>query len=60
VSASSGDGRPALVRVDLTVRGKPRQIAVRTVRESGVWKIANVSYQHGESLLAYYRRITQP
>jgi len=40
--------------------GAPRQISVRPVRENDLWKIADVSYDNGESLLDYYRRITRP
>ena len=55
-----GTGGLSLVRVDLVVGGEPRQIMVRPVRENGLWKIADISYQNGESLLGYYRRITKP
>jgi hypothetical protein len=58
--AFGGTGGLKLVRVDLTVRGAPRQILVRPVREDGLWKIADISYGNGESLAAYYRRITTP
>jgi hypothetical protein len=58
--AYGGTGGLYLVRVDLMVRGEPRQIVVRPVRENGLWKIADISYQNGESLLDYYRRITRP
>ena len=58
--AFGGTGGLKLVRVDLTVRGAPRQILVRPVREDGLWKIADISYGNGESLAAYYRRITAP
>jgi hypothetical protein len=58
--ASGGTGGLKLVRVDLVVRAAPRQILVRPVREDGLWKIADISYGNGESLAAYYRRITAP
>ncbi len=58
--AFGGTGGLYLVLVDLMVRGEPRQILVRPVRENGLWKIADISYQDGESLLDYYRRITRP
>jgi len=47
------------VAVEIVARGEPRQITLRLVREQGLWKIADISYGHGESLLAYYRRITK-
>jgi hypothetical protein len=56
--AEGGTGGLKLVRVDLVVRGEKRQIIVRPVREGGLWKIADISYDHGDSLLTYYRRIT--
>jgi hypothetical protein len=47
-----------LVRVDLVVHGEKRQIVVRPAREDGLWKIADISYDNGETLRTYYRRIT--
>ena len=58
--AFGGTGGLYLVRVDLMVRGEPRQVIVRPVRENGLWKIADISYQNGESLLDYYRLIARP
>ena len=58
--AFGGTGGLFLVRVDLLVRGEPRQLIVRPVREDGLWKIADISYGNNESLLAYYQRITRP
>lgn len=58
--ALGGTGALKLVRVDLTVRGAKRQILVRPVREDGLWKISDISYDNGESLAANYRRITAP
>jgi hypothetical protein len=56
--ADGGAGSLKAVQVDLVVRGEKRQIIVRPVREDGLWKIADISYDHGDSLLAYYQRIT--
>jgi len=47
------------IAVDIVARGEPRRITVSLLREQGLWKIADISYGHGESLLAYYRRITK-
>ena len=56
VQAVAADG--GLVRVDLEAPGGARQIMVRPVRENGLWKIADISYDSGEDLRTYYRRIT--
>ncbi len=47
------------IAVDIVARGEPRRITVSLLREQGLWKIADISYGHGESLRAYYRRITK-
>lgn len=47
------------IAVDIVARGEPRRITVSLLREQGLWKIADISYGHGESLQAYYRRITR-
>ena len=60
MSAYGGTGGLVLVRVGLLVRGEPRQILVRPVREDGLWKIADIYYGNTERLLDYYRRITRP
>ena len=52
-------GAGGAVAVEIVARGAPRLLTVRLVREQSLWKIADISYGHGESLLAYYRRITQ-
>jgi hypothetical protein len=44
----------------LVVRGEGRRIIVRPVSENGLWKIADITYGLGESLLDYYQRITRP
>jgi hypothetical protein len=56
--AADATGSPALVRVDIMVRGEKRRILVRPVREDGAWRIADISYGSGPGLVAYYRRIT--
>jgi hypothetical protein len=52
VTPSSGDA----VSVALTIQGNPRQLVVRTVREGGTWKFADIDYGSGESFIAYHRR----
>jgi len=44
------------VSVALSIQGHPRQLAVRTVREGGAWKISDIDYGGGESFVAYFRR----
>jgi ribosomal protein S28E/S33 len=58
IPAPGGNGGLTLVRVDLEHHGATHQIIVRPVREDGLWKIADVSYDSGEDLRTYYRRIT--
>lgn len=52
--ASAGDA----INVALVYRGEPRSVTVRPVREDGEWRIADVTYASGESLLTRYRRLT--
>ena len=52
VTASGDDA----VSVALTIQGNPRQLVVRTVREGGTWKFADIDYGSGESFIAYHRR----
>ena len=58
VAAEGGTGGRTLVRVDLEHHGATHRIIVRPVREDGLWKIADISYDSGEDLRTYYRRIT--
>ena len=53
VNASSGGA----VSVALTVQGNPRQFVIRTVREGGAVKFADIDYGDGESFVAYFRRL---
>jgi hypothetical protein len=53
VTASGGGA----VSVALTVQGNPRQLVIRTVREGGVLKFADIDYGDGESFVAYFRRL---
>lgn len=60
VALVSGDDRgPASVRVELSYRGERRLILVRVIRENELWRIANISYDSGNSLVDRYRRITR-
>ena len=44
------------VSVALTIQGNSRALVVRTVREGGAWKIADIDYGGGESFVGYFRR----
>jgi hypothetical protein len=52
---SGGDNGPATVAVDLGYRGEQHTVMVRVVMENGVRRIADISYDSGESLAEYYR-----
>ena len=45
------------VAVDLMVRGEPRRVIVRTARENGQWRIADIDYGRGDSYVAYQRKL---
>jgi hypothetical protein len=52
------DASSAAVRVTLTVLGNPRQLTVALLRENGVWRIDDIDYAPGDTLVTYYKRIT--
>jgi hypothetical protein len=56
-SARDATGAPR-VSVDLTVRGEPRHVYVHPVMENGRWRIANISYDHGEDLVSFRKRLS--
>jgi hypothetical protein len=58
IPAFGGTGGLFEVIVELTIRGEERRVVVRPVRQEGLWKIADISYGHNESLLTYYQHIT--
>jgi len=45
------------VSVALTVQGNPRLLVIRTVREAGALKFADIDYGDGESFIAYFRKL---
>jgi hypothetical protein len=59
VQVSGRDEGPATIRVDLRYRGEMHQVLVRAVREKDIWRIANISYESGNSLVEHYRRLTE-
>ena len=60
VALVSGDNAlgPATIGVEIEHRGKPRKILVRVVSENDDWRIANISYDSGKSLVEHYRAFT--
>ena len=59
VTLDSGDEQgPATIRVEIEHHGEPHKILVRVVSESDDWRIANISYGSGKSLVEHYRVIT--
>jgi hypothetical protein len=60
IEHSSGDQYlgPATIRVEIEHRGEPHQILVHVVGPGEDWRIANIIYDSGKSLLDHYRSIT--
>jgi hypothetical protein len=52
VASAGGDA----ASVALAIQGNPRQLVIRTAREDGAWKFADIDYGGGESFIAYFRR----
>ncbi len=57
LGAVDGGRLPIRCSVALTVQGHPRQLVVRTVREGGALKFADIDYGDGESFIAYFRKL---
>ena len=49
---------PATVRVEIEHRGEPHRIFVHVVGPGDDWRIANIIYDSGKSLIDHYRSIT--
>lgn len=45
------------VTVEMTIRGEARRVMVRTQREAGAWRIANLLYDRGEDFLSYRKKL---
>ena len=56
--SGSNDG-PATIAVELEHHGEPHKAFVDIVRESGNWRVDDISYDHGMSLIEHYRRHTK-
>jgi hypothetical protein len=50
---------PATVSVELDYRGEHHKVMVRAVQENESWRVANISYDSGESLVDHYRHIAR-
>jgi hypothetical protein len=54
----SAEGRNMVdVTVEMTIRGEGRRVMVRTQREAGVWRIANLLYDRGEDFVSYRKKL---
>jgi hypothetical protein len=49
---------PATIRVEIEHRGEPHRILVHVVGPGEAWRIANIIYDSGKSLVDHYRSIT--
>ena len=49
---------PATIGVAVTYRGEAHKILVHVVMEEDDWRIANIIYDNGKSLIAHYRETT--
>ena len=59
IEIDSGDETgPATVRVAIEHHGEPHKILVHVVMQNDEWRIANIIYDSGKSLLEYYRVLT--
>ena len=53
------DSGPATIRVEIEHHGEPHKVWVRIVNENDDWRIANISYDYGKSLVEHYRAFTR-
>ena len=60
VERDSGDEDlgPATIRVEIEHRGEPHKLLVHVVGPGDDWRIANIIYDSGKSLIDHYRSIT--
>ena len=56
---SGSDNGPATVAVELSYRGEAHTVMVHVVVENKVRRIADISYDYGESLAEYYRKLSK-
>ena len=55
---SGDDNGPATIRVMIEHHGEPHKILVHVIMQDDDWRIANIIYDSGKSLLEYYRVLT--
>jgi len=55
---SGKDGGPAMIRVTVKHHGERRNILALVIREGDDWRIANIIYDSGNSLIGHYRAMT--
>ena len=55
---SGDDNGPATIRVMIKHHGEPHKILVHVIMQDDDWRIANIIYDSGKSLLEYYRVLT--
>jgi hypothetical protein len=59
IEISSGDENgPATVRVMIEHHGEPHKILVHIIMQDEDWRIANIIYDSGRSLIEHYRALT--
>jgi len=58
IASGNEEVGPATVRVGIEHRGEKRKILVHVLRENDDWRIANIIYDSGRSLIDHYRAIT--
>ena len=56
---SGSEYGPATVSVELNYRGEHHKVLVRAVQENEAWRVADISYDSGESLSDHYRLMTR-
>ena len=55
---SGDDNGPATIRVMIEHHGEPHKVLVHVIMQDDDWRIANIIYDSGKSLLEYYRVLT--
>jgi hypothetical protein len=58
VASVREDASSAAVRAELTLLGNPRKLTVALRRENNAWRIDDIDYAPGDTLVAHYKRIT--
>ncbi len=55
---SGQDEGPATIGVPLTYRGETHKVLVHVLMDEDDWRVANIIYDNGKSLLDHYREMT--